>query len=106
MPPEMTRLRATKVALAFAVAGLGTYLGAGLGVAGGAYLRETGKALIGDTGYDSNGLLAAVRDKGMRPVIHSKPERHKKHRLVRKLYRQRYLVETSFHSLKAAMSVL
>jgi IS5 family transposase len=38
------------------------------------------KALIGDTGYDSNDFIQAVRDKGMRPVIHSKPERKKKHR--------------------------
>jgi len=59
-----------------------------------------GKALIGDTGYDSNRFLRAVRDKGMRPVIHSKPERRKKHRLARKLYRQRYLVEVFFHNLK------
>jgi transposase len=33
-------------------------------------------------------------------VIHSKPERKKKHRLVRALYRQRYLVEVFFHDLK------
>jgi transposase len=59
-----------------------------------------GKALIGDTGYDSNEFLAAVRAKGMRPVIHSKPERKKKHRLVRKLYEKRYLVEVFFHNLK------
>lgn len=59
-----------------------------------------GKALIGDTGYDSNEFVAAVRAKGMRPVIHSKPERKKKHRLVRKLYSQRYLVECFFHNLK------
>lgn len=59
-----------------------------------------GKALIGDTGYDSNRFLRAVRDTGMRPVIHSKPERRKKHRLIRKLYRQRYLVEVFFHNLK------
>jgi transposase len=59
-----------------------------------------GKALIGDTGYDSNEFIVAVRQKGMKPVIHSKPERHLKHRLVRKLYRQRYLVEMFFHSLK------
>ena len=36
----------------------------------------------------------------MRPVIHSKPERKKKHRLVRSLYRRRYLVEVFFHNLK------
>jgi transposase len=59
-----------------------------------------GKALIGDTGYDSNVFLHKVRAKGMRPVIHFKPERKKKHRLVRTLYRQRYLVEVFFHRLK------
>ena len=59
-----------------------------------------GKALIGDTGYDSNDFIAAVRAKGMKPVIHSKPDRKKKTRLVKKLYRQRYLVEVFFHSLK------
>jgi transposase len=59
-----------------------------------------GRALIGDTGYDSNEFIHAVRARGMKPVIHSKPERKIKHRLVRKLYRQRYLVEVFFHSLK------
>jgi transposase len=59
-----------------------------------------GHALIGDTGYDSNDFLQAVRDKGMKPVIHSKPERKKKHRLARALYRRRYLVEVFFHNLK------
>ena len=59
-----------------------------------------GKALIGDTGYDSNRFLQAVRERGMKPVIHSKPERNVKHRLARKLYRQRYLVEIFFHNLK------
>ena len=59
-----------------------------------------GRALIGDTGYDSNAFMAAVRAKGMKPVFHSKPERKKKHRLVRALYRQRYLVEVFFHTLK------
>jgi transposase len=59
-----------------------------------------GKALIGDTGYDSNDFRQAVRDKGMKPVIHSKPERRDKPRLARVLYRQRYLVEVFFHNLK------
>lgn len=59
-----------------------------------------GKALIGDTGYDSNDFIQAVRDRGMRPVIHSKPERKKKHRLVRALYGQRYVVEIFFHNIK------
>jgi transposase len=64
-----------------------------------------GKALIGDAGYDSNAFLQAVRDKGMKPVIHSKPERRKKHRLARALYRQRYLVECFFHTLKRFRAV-
>ncbi len=59
-----------------------------------------GQALIGDTGYDSNEFLRAIREQGKRPVIHSKPERKKKHRLVRALYRRRYQVEVFFHNLK------
>ncbi len=59
-----------------------------------------GKALIGDTGYDSNDFLHAVRARRMKPVIHSRPERKIKRRLVRALYRQRYRVEVFFHSLK------
>lgn len=59
-----------------------------------------GRALIGDTGYDSNDFIASVRACGMTPVIHSKPERKKKHRLSRPLYSKRYLVEIFFHRLK------
>ena len=59
-----------------------------------------GKALIGDTGYDSNDFRRAVRAKGMKPVIHSKPQRKRKTPLSRALYGQRYLIECFFHSLK------
>jgi transposase len=59
-----------------------------------------GKALIGDTGYDSDRFRQAIRDRGMRPVISSKPERPRKLPKVRKLYRKRYLVELFFHRLK------
>ncbi len=62
--------------------------------------QANGKALIGDTGYDSNDFVRAIRGRGMKPVIHSKPERKKKHRLDRALYGQRYLVEVFFHRLK------
>jgi transposase len=55
---------------------------------------------LGDTGYDSNELVQAVRARGMRPVIHPKPERKIKPRLARKLYRLRYFVEIFFHNLK------
>jgi transposase len=64
-----------------------------------------GKALIGDTGYDSNEFVQAVRDKGMKPVIHSKPERKKKLRLARAFYRRRYVVEVFFHNLERFRAV-
>jgi transposase len=62
--------------------------------------RARGKALIGDSGYDSKEFRQAVRDKGMKPVIHSQPTREKKHPIARPLYRRRYLVEVFFHDLK------
>jgi transposase len=59
-----------------------------------------GAAFIGDTGYDSNELRAEIRARGLKPVIHSKPERKRALPLDRKLYRRRYLVEVFFHNLK------
>ena len=64
-----------------------------------------GKALIGDTGYDSNRFRQAVRDRGMKPVINSKPERPRKLPASRKLYRKRLLVEIFFHNLKRFRAV-
>lgn len=64
-----------------------------------------GKVLIGDTGYDSNRFLKAVRDRGMKPVIHPAPWRVDKPRLARKHYRKRFLVEVFFHSLKRFRAV-
>jgi transposase len=59
-----------------------------------------GDALLGDTGYDSNAFIKEVKARDIKPVIHSKPEGKKKHRLDRKLYRQRYIVEVFFFKLK------
>ena len=59
-----------------------------------------GKALIADTGYDSNRFRQAVRDRKMKPVIGSKPERPRKLPKSRELYGKRYLVDMFFHSLK------
>jgi transposase len=59
-----------------------------------------GDAFIGDTGYDSNDLRAEIRSRGIKPVIHSKPERKRALPLDRKLYKLRYLVELFFHNLK------
>jgi transposase len=62
------------------------------------YVR--GDALIGDTGYDSNAFRAELRSRGIKPVIHSKPERKRSLPLDRSLYRRRYLIEVCFHNLK------
>lgn len=59
-----------------------------------------GKALIADAGYDSNRFREAIRERRMRPVISSKPERPRKLPKIRKLYEKRYLVEIFFHNLK------
>jgi len=59
-----------------------------------------GSALIGDTGYDSNEFRAEIRKRGIKAVIHSKPERRRALPLDRRLYRTRYVVEVFFHNLK------
>ena len=60
----------------------------------------SGKAFIADTGYDSNEFRAEIKARGIKPVIHSKPERRRALPLDRKLYRTRYVVECCFHDLK------
>ena len=65
-----------------------------------------GRVLIGDTGYDSNAFRAEICARGIKPVIHSKPERKRRRpRLDRKHYRRRYLVEVFFHNLKRFRAV-
>ena len=64
-----------------------------------------GKALIADTGYDSNRFRQAVRDRSMKAVIGSKPERPRKLPKSRVLYQKRYLVEVFFHNLKRFRAV-
>lgn len=59
-----------------------------------------GNALIGDTAYDSNEFRAELKTRGLKAVISSKPERKRAIPKDRRLYRQRYLVEVFFHSLK------
>jgi transposase len=62
--------------------------------------HASGRALIGDTGYDSNEFRAAIRERGMFPVIASKPERPRVLPKRRALYAKRYEVERFFHRLK------
>jgi transposase len=64
-----------------------------------------GTALVGDTGYDSNEFRAEIRARGLKPVIHSKPERKRALPLDRELYRRRYLVECFFHHLKRCRAI-
>ena len=59
-----------------------------------------GQALIGDTGYDSDDFRREIRDREIKAVIHSKPERKRALPLDGNLYRKRYLVEVFFHHLK------
>jgi transposase len=64
-----------------------------------------GRALIADTGYDADRIVAAVREHGMKPVIHCNPTRKVKRRLDRKLYRIRFMVEVFFHHIKRFRAV-
>lgn len=59
-----------------------------------------GQRLIADGGYDSNRILDAVRERGLRAVIPASKSRTRTRRLDRALYRLRYRVEVFFHSLK------
>ena len=59
-----------------------------------------GKAVIADTGYDSDAIRRAVRQRGMKAVICANPTRKRKPRLDRKAYAKRYRVEVFFHNLK------
>lgn len=60
-----------------------------------------GKAFIADAGYDSNALITAVREKGLKAVINPNGGR-KVHclKLDKKLYSKRYRVEVFFFRLK------
>ena len=64
-----------------------------------------GHSLIADTGYDADRIVAAVRAKGMKPVIHCNPTRKRKRRLNRKLYRIRYHIELFIHRIKRFRAV-
>ena len=60
---------------------------------------ETG-AVIADKGYESNRILAIIRDQGAEAVIPPKANRRDPWEYDRELYRQRNLIEWAFNKLK------
>jgi len=59
-----------------------------------------GLMLVGDKGFDSDPLRQQLEQLGVSHCIPSRSNRHKKRRLNKKLYRQRYKVENYFCRLK------
>ena len=60
---------------------------------------ETG-AVIADKGYESNRVLAFIRNQGAEAVIPPKANRREPWEYNRELYRQRNLIERAFNKLK------
>lgn len=56
--------------------------------------------VVGDKGFDSDPLRQQLEQLGASHCIPSRSNRHKKLRLNKKLYRQRYKVENYFCRLK------
>jgi transposase len=68
--------------------------------------HATGKALVADAGYDSDAIVVAVRQRGMKPVIAMNPtRRYNRRRKPRSLYRLRGNVECFFHDIKRFRAV-
>jgi len=65
-----------------------------------------GKAVVADSGYDADRIIAAVRARGMKPVIAMNPTRkYNRRRNDRRLYRLRGNVECFFHKIKRFRAV-
>ena len=63
--------------------------------------KAEGKTCIADAGYDASHIRCAIKARGMKDVIPSNPPRRTIRRYDKRLYRQRYLVEVFFHTLKS-----
>jgi transposase len=59
-----------------------------------------GKSFIADKGYDSNAVVDAIQQRGMKVVIPPKSNRNDKRKFSRKLYRTRHFVENFFCKIK------
>jgi transposase len=64
-----------------------------------------GRAAIADSGYSGERIDAAIRARGMKPVVAQNPTHPRRGRLDRKLYGLRYMVECGFHTLKRFRAV-
>ena len=60
-----------------------------------------GQAFIADAGYDSNKVIAAVKAKGLTPVISSNPCRKEPLAIDKEIYGLRYNVERFFQHTEA-----
>ena len=58
------------------------------------------EAVIADKGYESDKILAFIRDQGAEAVIPPKSNRRQPWEYDRELYRQRNLIERAFNKLK------
>ena len=58
------------------------------------------ESLLADKAYDTNGIIATVRELGMDPVIPPKSNRKEKQDYDRALYKLRHLVENGFLEFK------
>ena len=58
------------------------------------------EAVIADKGYESNGILGFIQDRGAEAVIPPKSNRRDPWEYDRELYRERNLIERAFNKLK------
>ena len=59
-----------------------------------------GAAVLADKAYDSDKFISELKSRGLEPVIPPTKSRKKKRRYDKELYKQRYIVECFFHSIK------
>lgn len=57
-------------------------------------------AVLADKAYDADRILNELKQRGIRPVIPSNASRNTKRRHDKELYKQRYIVECFFHTIK------
>ncbi len=59
-----------------------------------------GEAVLADGAYDSDRIISELKERGLKPVIPSGKSRKRKRRHDKEMYKQRYLVECFFHTIK------